>query len=74
MNIITEGLANLAAAYADKGKPVTIIAATENNQPMRYFIAIVADDRETISKALHDAGFEVKMFEVCNKEFVVRTD
>jgi hypothetical protein len=72
MNIITDGLANLAAAYADEGKPVTIIAATENNEPRRYFIAIVAADREAIAKALQGAGFDVKTFEVCNKDFVVR--
>lgn len=72
MNVITEGLANLAAAYADKGKPVTIVAATENNEPSIYFIAIVAADQEAIANALRDAGFDVKIFEVCKKDFVVR--
>jgi hypothetical protein len=62
----------LAASCAVKGAPVTVVATKTNQEPLRYLLAIDASDKDVVSKTLTDVGFELRMFEVANKDFDVR--
>ena len=63
---------HLAAAYAVKGAPAIVVATKTNQEPLRYLVAIDASDKDLVSKTLTDAGFDLRMFEVANKDFDVR--
>ena len=72
MDFLRSDVIHLAAAYAAKGAPVTVVATKANQEPLRYLVAIDASDADVISKTLTDAGFKLMMFEVANNDFEVR--
>jgi hypothetical protein len=72
MDFLRGDVIHLAAAYAVKGAPVTVVATKANQEPLRYLVAIDSSDKDLASKILTDAGFDLRMFEVVNKDFDVR--
>ena len=72
MDFLRGDVIHLAASCAVKGAPVTVVATKTNQEPLRYLLAIDASDKDVVSKTLTDVGFELRMFEVANKDFDVR--